>query len=215
MGLAEIKLEKLMKNIVWHNTEIKREDREKLLNQKSILLWFTGLSGSGKSTIATELEKQLHLSGKLTYILDGDNIRHGLCSDLNFSTEHRKENIRRISEVAKLFLDAGFIVISTFISPFSEERQKVRELIGKDFIEIFINCSLENCEKRDPKSLYKKARNGEIKDFTGIDSPYEAPENPEIIIDTDQVDINTSVSQIIRYLTDNNILSVKEISYGK
>jgi adenylylsulfate kinase len=211
MGFAEMNT----KNIVWHKTEVTRNDREKLLNQKGILLWFTGLSGSGKSTIATELEKRLHSIGKLTYILDGDNIRHGLNSDLDFSEEHRKENIRRISEVAKLFLDGGFIVISTFISPFLQERQNARELVGIDFVEVFINCSLENCEKRDPKSLYKKARNGEIKNFTGLDSPYEIPKNPELVIDTGKIDISDSVNLIVDYLIEKNILSIEEISHEK
>jgi len=194
------KKKKKMKNIVWHNTAIKKEDREKLLNQKGILLWFTGLSGSGKSTIANILEKRLYDLKKHTYLLDGDNIRHGLNFDLGFSLEDRKENIRRISEVAKLFIDAGIITIAAFVSPLNEDRNNLRNAIKQDFIEIFVNCSLKNCEKRDPKGLYKKARSGEIKNFTGIDSPYETPTNPELIINTDTQTPEESAEAILNYL---------------
>ena len=194
------KKKKKMKNIVWHNTAIKKEDREKLLNQKGILLWFTGLSGSGKSTIANILEKRLYDLKKHTYLLDGDNIRHGLNFDLGFSLEDRKENIRRISEVAKLFIDAGIITIAAFVSPLNEDRNNLRNAIKQDFIEIFVECSLENCEKRDPKGLYKKARSGEIKNFTGIDSPYETPINPELVINTDTQTPEESAEAILNYL---------------
>jgi adenylylsulfate kinase len=188
------------KNIVWQNTEIKREQREKLLAQKSKLLWFTGLSGSGKSTVASLVEKKLHEKGKLTYMLDGDNVRHGLNSDLGFSIEARKENIRRIGEVGKLFVDAGVLTLATFISPLREDREQVRELLGEDFVEVFIDCPLEICEGRDPKSLYKKARAGQIKEFTGITSPYEAPENPEIIVKTNAETIEECADKVIQYL---------------
>ncbi|WP_094550305.1 adenylyl-sulfate kinase [Petroclostridium xylanilyticum] len=187
-------------NVMWHHASVTKEDRERLLKQKGLLLWFTGLSGAGKSTIANALEKRLFEMGKLTYLLDGDNIRHGLNRDLGFSVEDRKENIRRIGEVGKLFVDAGIITLATFISPLKEDRQKVRELLKENFIEIFVDCSLEVCESRDPKNLYRKARRGEIKEFTGISSPYEKPENPEITISTDKQTIEECVDRIIRYL---------------
>jgi adenylylsulfate kinase len=187
-------------NIVWHKTNVTREDREKLLKQKGILLWLTGLSGSGKSTVAVALEKKLHDMGKLTYLLDGDNIRHGLNRNLDFTNEDRVENIRRISEVSKLFVDAGVITIATFISPFIEERNKIRELLGKDFVEVYIDCPIEVCEKRDPKGIYEKARKGQIKNFTGIDSPYEKPTNPEITVATNLNSIEECVDLIIGYL---------------
>lgn len=187
-------------NIVWHKTFVTREQREKLLGQKSKVLWFTGLSGSGKSTVATSLEKLLNEQGKLTYLLDGDNVRHGLNKDLGFSLEDRKENIRRIAELSKLFVDAGVITIACFISPLREERKAVRELLGEDFVEVFVNCPLEECEKRDPKGLYKKARTGEIKEFTGISSPYEAPDNPEIEVNTHLESIEDCVAKIINQL---------------
>ena len=187
-------------NIVWHNMNVEREHREKLLNQKAVLLWFTGLSGAGKSTVASLLEKRLHEMGKLTYLLDGDNVRHGLNSDLGFSEEDRIENIRRVGEVSKLIVDAGVITISTFISPFKEDRENVRKLLGKDFIEVFTDCPLEVCEERDPKGIYKKARKGEIKNFTGIDSPYEKPENPEITVSTHLNSLEECVELIISYL---------------
>jgi len=193
-------------NIVWQDTTINRSNREILLKQKGILLWFTGLSGSGKSTIANALEKKLHENNKFTYLLDGDNVRHGLNSDLNFSLIDRKENIRRISELAKLFVDAGIITIATFISPLKEDRGKVRELIKEDFIEIFVDCSLDSCEQRDPKGLYKKAKAGLIKDFTGIDSPYEIPNNPEISVNSDSNTVDECAEVIISYLKLRNIL---------
>lgn len=194
-------------NVKWQHTKIKREDREKILNQKGLVLWFTGLSGSGKSTIAIEVECLLNSRGYATYLLDGDNIRHGLNSDLGFSKEDRKENIRRISEVAKLFFDAGLITLVTFISPFKEDRNFARKLIPEErFIEIYVKCSLETCEKRDVKGLYKKAREGLIKDFTGISSPYEAPENPEIILNTENETIEESVNKVINYLKTQNLI---------
>ncbi|MDF2503482.1 adenylyl-sulfate kinase [Clostridium sp.] len=190
-------------NIVWQQTNVSRQDREKLLKQKGVLIWFTGLSGSGKSTVATMLEKKLHDLGKLTYLLDGDNVRHGLNSDLGFSKEDRVENIRRIAEISKLFVDSGVITIATFISPFIKDREAVRQLLKTDFIEVYVDCPLDVCEKRDPKGIYKKARKGEIKDFTGIDSPYEPPINPEITVQTHINSLEECISKIIDYLKLN------------
>lgn len=190
----------ISENVVWHSSSVERSDREKLLGQKGVLIWFTGLSGSGKSTIANALQQRLHEQGKLTYVLDGDNVRHGLNGDLGFTLEDRNENIRRVGEVSRLFVDAGIITLGTFVSPLREDRLQVRNLLKKDFIEVYIKCSLETCEERDPKELYKKARSGEIKNFTGIDSPYEEPENPEIILETDKEDIDTCVDKIINFL---------------
>lgn len=195
-------MEKKSTNVVWHKMNVSREDREELLKQKGAVLWFTGLSGSGKSTVASSLEKRLHDMGKLTYTLDGDNVRHGLNSDLGFSDEDRVENIRRIGEISKLFVDAGVITIATFVSPFREDRQKVRDLLGKDFVEIYIDCPIEVCEKRDPKGIYKKARAGEIKHFTGIDSPYESPINPEIVVSTHLNTLDECVDKLVDYLEE-------------
>ncbi|URZ14038.1 adenylyl-sulfate kinase [Clostridium felsineum] len=193
-------------NVVWQETKIKREHREKMLKQKGVVLWFTGLSGSGKSTVASLLEKSLYEMGYLTYLLDGDNLRHGLNSDLGFRSEDRTENIRRVSEVAKLFADGGIITITTFISPFKEDRSNARKLLGEDFVEVYIDCPLEVCEKRDPKGIYRKARDGEIKNFTGIDSPYEAPENPNITVKTYENTEKQCVQDIIEYLREHEIL---------
>jgi adenylylsulfate kinase len=195
-------------NIVWHDSKITKEDRQKLNGHKSVVLWFTGLSGAGKSTLSVEVERELHQRGIRTYILDGDNIRHGLNKNLGFSTEDRKENIRRIGEVSKLMVDAGIVTLTAFISPYREDRDMVRQLLDeKEFIEIYVKCSLEECEKRDPKGLYKKARTGEIKGFTGIDDPYEAPENPELVVETDKQSIEESVKQVITYLEENRYLN--------
>ena len=174
-------------NVTWHEGHVGREEREKLLGQAGALIWMTGLSGSGKSTIAYTLEHALIQRGHLSYVLDGDNIRHGLNKNLGFSAEDREENIRRIGEVGKLFVDTGVITITAFISPYRADRNIARDTVGKDcFFEVFCDAPLEVCEKRDPKGLYKKARAGEIKGFTGIDDPYERPENPEMVIDTSQ-----------------------------
>lgn len=182
------------KNLTWHTSSITKYQRAKLKNQKPCVLWLTGLSGSGKSTLANALEKRLFEQGFHTYFLDGDNIRHGLNKDLGFDEISRVENIRRIGEVCKLFVDAGIIVIGAFISPFKKEREMVRELFEKgEFVEIFVDTPLEICEKRDPKGLYKKARSGEIKNFTGIDSPYEAPEDPEIHIVSEDLEGNVGM----------------------
>jgi len=194
-------------NITWHNAKVTKDDRQKLNNHKSPVLWFTGLSGSGKSTLSVEVEKELHQRGIRTYILDGDNVRHGLNKNLGFSPEDRTENIRRIGEVAKLMSDAGVLTLTAFISPYEEDRNTVRELVDEgDFIEIFVKCSLEEAENRDPKGLYKKARSGEIKGFTGIDAPYEEPSKPEITVETDKQPLEESVDQIVRYLHDTDII---------
>lgn len=187
-------------NLTWHDTNVTREHREKLLKQKSKLLWFTGLSGSGKSTVANALDISLNQRGKLTYLLDGDNVRLGINSDLGFSIQDRKENIRRIGEIGKLFVDGGIITLASFISPLKEDREMVREALGEDFIEVFVDCPLAECEKRDPKNLYKKARAGEIKEFTGISSPYERPEDPEVTVHTDTQTIEECVDVILAYL---------------
>ncbi len=194
-------------NVTWHQHKVNKKDREKLLKQKGIILWFTGLSGSGKSTVANEVAYQLHKRGNFSYVLDGDNIRHGLNKDLGFSQDDRNENIRRISEVAKLFSDAGIITCTAFISPYRKLRNFCREIAGPGrFFEVYCKAALDTCEKRDPKGLYKKAREGEIKNFTGIDSPYEEPENPEIIVDTDKYDIEESAKLVIEKLKKENII---------
>lgn len=170
-----------MSNIVWHQHAVSKQSRSELKGQKPLVIWFTGLSGAGKSTLAGALEQALAVEGKHTYLLDGDNVRHGLCGDLGFDDAARQENIRRVGEVAKLMVDAGLIVLTAFISPFRAERDLVRNLLGTDeFVEVFVDAPLSVCEERDPKGLYKKARAGEIRNFTGIDSAYEAPEQPEI-----------------------------------
>ena len=194
-------------NITWHHAIITKEDRERLLGQKGVTLWFTGLSQSGKSTLATEVEKILYERGYITFILDGDNIRHGLNRNLGFSPEDREENIRRIGEVAHLFSQAGIINMTAFISPYRADRRKARDLAKKgEFIEIFCRCSLDACEKRDKKGLYKKARAGEVPEFTGISAPYEEPENPEITIDTDKETIEEGVGKVISYLENNGFM---------
>ena len=195
-------------NIIWHQSEVNQAAREELLKQKGVVIWFTGLSGSGKSTIANQVANDLHQLGKLTYVLDGDNIRHGLNKNLGFSPEDREENIRRIGEVAKLFVDAGVITTTAFISPYRKDRDKAREVLEDGrFIEVFVDCPLEVCENRDPKGLYKKARAGEIKGFTGIDAPYEAPEKAEIVINTNDLNLAASTQKVIDYLSDKGSLS--------
>lgn len=194
-------------NTVWHHSTVSREDRQKLNNHKSVILWFTGLSGAGKSTLANAVESLLHEKGCRTYVCDGDNIRHGLNGDLGFSDADRVENIRRIGEVAKLFVDSGTIALTAFISPFKEERQRARDLVpAGDFVEIYCRCELDVCEDRDVKGLYKKARAGEIPEFTGISSPYEEPENPEIVVDTDKHSIEECANQILDYLAGQDVI---------
>lgn len=189
------------KNIRWHHATVTRQDRERLNGHRSFILWFTGLSGAGKSTLAHRVEELLYLRGCRTYVFDGDNVRHGLCSDLGFSPEDRHENIRRIGEMSKLFIDAGVIALTAFISPFRRDRALVRSLVAKgDFIEIFCNAPLEICEKRDVKGLYQKARRGEIKNFTGISSPYEPPQNPEIVVNTGTDPLDSCARQVLNYL---------------
>jgi len=197
--------------IIPHVGKITRKDREKLKGHRSFILWFTGLSGSGKSTLSHSVEEALFNMGIHTYVLDGDNIRKGLNKDLGFSEEDRRENIRRIGEVAKLFLDAGIVVLTAFISPYRRDRDFVRKLVGEgNFVEIYVKCPLEVCERRDPKGLYKKAREGIIKNFTGIDAPYEEPLNPEITVETDKLTPDECVKKIINYLQNNGFLE-KEV----
>ncbi len=194
-------------HIVWHNMDVNKQARAKRHGQKPAVIWFTGLSGSGKSTSANALEKALFSMGHSTYLLDGDNVRHGLCSDLGFSDNDRVENIRRVGEVAKLMVDAGQVVLTSFISPFHRERQMVRKMMAPgEFIEVYIDTGVEICEQRDPKGLYKKARAGEISNFTGIDSPYEVPENPEITIDTSKMSVDQVVTHIVRKLREYGIV---------
>ena len=195
------------KNIVWQEHTISKKKRAKIKNQKPCIVWLTGFSGSGKSTIANALEVKLHSLGYHTYLLDGDNVRHGLNKDLGFSEEDRVENIRRIAEVAKLFMDSGTITITAFISPFVADRELARGLVEKDeFIEVFVDTSLAICEQRDPKGLYKKARKGEIKNFTGIDSPYERPTKAEINLKNDKMPVEESVKIIIEYLKNSGYI---------
>lgn len=194
-------------NIVWHKSEVIKIDRHSLNNHKSGVIWFTGLSGAGKSTLANELERQLHSLNVRSYVLDGDNIRHGLNQNLGFSPDDRKENIRRIGEVAKLFVDAGMFALTAFISPYKEDRELVRALLGEgEFIEVFVKCSIEECERRDPKGLYQKARKGEIKEFTGVSAPYEEPELPEILIDSERMSVTKAATNIINYLRNKGLL---------
>jgi len=196
-------------NITWHSATVTRADREKMNSHKSAILWFTGLSGAGKSSVAHAVEDRLFKLGCRTYVLDGDNIRHGLCKDLGFSDADRTENIRRIGEVSKLFIESGVMALTAFISPFRSDRDAVRELVNEgDFIEIYCKCDLSVCEERDVKGLYKKARAGEIPEFTGINSPYEEPLRPEITVDTAAQSIDESVDQIINALVERNIISI-------
>jgi adenylylsulfate kinase len=204
------------KNIKWTESQISPEKRAKLLGQRGCVLWLTGLSGSGKTTIARKLEEHLMTAGHPCYVLDGDNIRHGLNSDLGFSETDRTENIRRISEVSGLFADAGLIVITSFISPFKEDRQRARHKVPEGaFIEIYLDTSLEVCEKRDPKNLYKKARKGEIPDFTGISSPYESPDKAEIVLDTGKLSLEDCINNILDYFLKNNIIAGKPGAAGR
>lgn len=196
-------------NITWHEANVVQADREKLLNQKGCVIWFTGLSGSGKSTLALEVESKLHQRGHLTYVLDGDNVRHGLNKNLGFSPEDREENIRRIGEVAKLFNDAGVIAMTAFISPYCADRDNARELLDEGrFVEVFVDCPLEVCEARDTKGLYQKARAGEIKEFTGISAPYEAPSQPELTVNTDSLTLNECTERVIALLESKGLIPV-------
>jgi len=195
-------------NTVWHHATVTRADREKLHQHKSVILWFTGLSGSGKSTLAHAVEDYLHKAGCTTFVLDGDNVRHGLCSDLGFSDNDRVENIRRIGELAKLMVEAGIITLTAFISPFRSDRNAARNLVPHgDFLEIYCQCPIETCEQRDVKGLYKKARAGNIPHFTGIGSPYEEPEHPELVIDTHAQTLAESVDRVINLLVERGMLA--------
>ncbi|MBN9125482.1 MAG: adenylyl-sulfate kinase [Nitrosospira sp.] len=196
-------------NTIWHNATVTRTHRERLNSHRSAVLWFTGLSGSGKSTLAHAVEDRLHQLNCRTYVLDGDNIRHGLCSDLGFSVADRSENIRRISEAAKLLVESGVIAMTAFISPFHTDRQRARGIFPHgDFIEIFCQASLEVCEQRDVKGLYRRARAGEVKEFTGISSPYEAPLAPELVVSTGECLLDDCVARVVEYLQCRNILSI-------
>ena len=195
-------------NISWHTSQVERRDREGLVGQRGVTIWLTGLSGSGKSTIAVAAERVLILRGHLAFVLDGDNIRHGLNRNLGFSPEDRSENIRRIGEVSKLFTEAGVIVFSSFISPYRSDRDTARAgMAPGDFVEVYVDASLATCEDRDVKGLYKKARAGEIPEFTGISAPYEAPESPELILDTNRQSVEESVSQLIEFLDAKGYLA--------
>ncbi|MEY3746738.1 MAG: hypothetical protein RL194_197 [Pseudomonadota bacterium] len=194
-------------SVVWHQASVTRERREKQNGHKSAVIWFTGLSSAGKSTLAHAVEEELHRLGCRTFVLDGDNIRHGLSSNLGFSDADRRENIRRIAETAKLMMEAGIVTMAAFISPFRDDREAARKLMPHgDFIEIYCSASLEVCEKRDVKGMYKRARAGEIQHYTAIDSPYEIPENPELVIDTGEVSLQQSVDQVMQLLTERGIV---------
>lgn len=197
-------------NVVWHSGQVGRHQREHGRGHRGAVLWFTGLSGSGKSTLAVAAEKDLFNLGCATYILDGDNVRHGLNGDLGFSPADRTENIRRIGEVAKLFADAGCLVLTAFISPYRGDRDRVREIMAgdRDFVEIHVSCPLETCESRDPKGLYKKARAGEIPEFTGISAPYEEPLTPELVVQTGELSVEECAGQVVEYLRENGYLEV-------
>jgi adenylylsulfate kinase len=193
----------------WHEPSVYRKDREEMNGHKSVIIWFTGLSGAGKSTVAHALEDRLHKNKIRTFVLDGDNVRRDLCKDLGFSDDDRTENIRRIGEVSKLMMEAGVIVLTAFISPFIKDRQIVRELTAKgEFIEVYCNADLDVCESRDTKGLYKKARTGEVAEFTGISSPYEQPNNPEIVLDTANQSVEDAVESIITYLSARQIITI-------
>jgi adenylylsulfate kinase len=196
-----------MNNITWHHATVTRARRELLNGHKAVNLWFTGLSGAGKSTIAHAVEEALHAHGCRTIVLDGDNVRHGLCSDLGFGEDDRRENIRRVGETVKLFLEGGAIVLTAFISPFRADRQRVRDLMGGgDFVEVHVRCSINECERRDVKGLYKRARAGEIPNFTGISSPYEEPEAPELVLESGRHGIDACVTQVLDYLVARGYL---------
>lgn len=198
------------RNITWQQSSLSRHARELHNGHRSRALWFTGLSGAGKSSLAFALEQHLHVRGVRCYVLDGDNVRHGLNRDLGFTSEDRQENLRRIGEVAKLMVDAGLLVLSAFISPHAQDREMVRQLFEpEDFIEIYVQCSIEECERRDPKGLYKKARSGDIPHFTGISAPYDVPEDPSLIIDTEQLPLDEAVQKIVQYLEFTGALQLR------
>jgi adenylylsulfate kinase len=194
-------------NVVWHHATVTRQRREELNEHRSVILWFTGLSGAGKSTLAHAVEEELHNNGCRTFVFDGDNVRHGLCANLSFSSADRSENIRRVGEMAKLFTEAGVIALTAFISPFRGDRARVRSLVPHgDFLEVYCACSLEVCEERDVKGLYARARSGMIKDFTGISSPYEEPDKPELVVETDRLSLEESVALVMDLLRERGII---------
>ena len=194
-------------NVVWHNATVTRQRREEMNGHGGVILWFTGLSGAGKSSLAHAVEEELHQINCHTFVFDGDNVRHGLCADLGFSADDRVENIRRVGEMAKLFIEAGVIALTAFISPFRDDRERVRSLVPHgDFLEIYCHCPLEICEQRDVKGLYKRARAGEIKDFTGISSPYEAPTEPELVVETGTLSMEDSVAKVMDLLLERGII---------
>ncbi|MDN5941011.1 MAG: adenylyl-sulfate kinase [Nitrospira sp.] len=198
-------------HIVWHHATVTRSRREKMNSHSSVILWFTGFSGAGKSSLAHAVEEHLHGLGCSTFVLDGDNVRHGLCVDLGFSDTSRVENIRRIGEVSKLFIEAGVIVLTAFISPFRSDRKRVRSLVPHgDFLEIYCRCALEVCEQRDVKGLYKRARTGEILEFTGISSPYEEPENPELVVETGRYSLEECTTKVLAFLRARGIVRGSE-----
>lgn len=203
-------------NIVWHHATVTRTDREQMHNHRSVILWFTGLSGSGKSTLAHAVEDYLHKAGCSTFVLDGDNVRHGLCSDLGFADTDRIENIRRIGELAKLITEAGIITLTAFISPFKSDRNSARKLVPHgDFLEIYCQCSIETCEQRDVKGLYKKARAGKIQFFTGIGSPYEEPDKPELVVNTQENSLEDSVKLVLGLLLRRGIIKPEQAGMSK
>lgn len=210
----ELKVSKAA-NVVWHHATVTRERRERLNGHKSVILWFTGLSGAGKSTLAHAVEERLHRMGCRTFVFDGDNVRHGLCSDLGFSANDRVENIRRVGEMTKLFLEAGVIALTAFISPFRSDRERVRSLVPHgEFLEIYCRCPVEVCETRDVKGLYRRARAGEIKDFTGISSPYEEPLDAELVVDTGSKGLDECAGEVIDLLASRNVVTAEMISGG-
>jgi adenylylsulfate kinase len=197
-----------LKNVVWHHATVTRQRRNQQNKHQSVVLWFTGLSGSGKSTLAHAVEEKLHQMDCRTIVLDGDNIRHGLCKDLDFSDKHREENIRRISEVVKLFIESGIITLTAFISPFKRDRDKARALLdSNDFIEIYVKCPFDICEDRDTKGMYKLAKANKVKNFTGVSSTYEEPESPDLIVDTDLESINKSVDKVFSVLISKGVIN--------
>ena len=199
-------------NVVWHHAPVTRARREIMNGHRGAIIWFTGLSGAGKSTLAYALEEILHQKGYRTFVLDGDNVRHGLCRDLAFTFQDRSENIRRVGEVAKLMMEAGVIVLTAFISPFNTDRELVRAMVEPgDFVEVYLNCNIQVCESRDVKGLYKKARLGKINEFTGISSPYEVPENPNLIINTSETDVNRSVQQVEEFLISIGLIKTSSL----
>lgn len=199
-------------NIVWHHGSVTRDHRESINGHESVLLWFTGLSGSGKSTLAHAVEERLHQNSCITFVLDGDNVRHGLCGDLGFTEQDRIENIRRVGETSKLMLEAGVITLTAFISPFRQDRERVRSLFPNgDFLEVYCHCPLEVCEARDVKGLYKKARSGEIPHFTGISSPYEEPDSPELVVDTSALTLEASVAAVLDLLMQRGIITATRL----